>query len=257
MRKGMHSTLAMAGALFLLMILSAPTEAMGQGGYPKGWKHAGASAAASESEGFARVLGERPSGWYAKGFGMALWQQDSDIRDNTGFAPEIEQWGTEFSFDIGFGGGVSVGYTFADFPVSLELEYAYRTAETDAYSVTIDGISGSGSVEGDFAVHAIMFNALFDTPIGESRFGLYGGGGVGIAVSEADLDSINGIALPIVSDDDTTFAWQVMGGVTFDVSARAQLYTGVRYFDAGDVDFELLGGENSSLSWEFGLRIYF
>ncbi len=58
------------------------------------------------------------------------------------------------------------------------------------------------------------------------------------------------------SDDDVTFTWQVLGGVRYVINKHVMLYSGVRYWDAGDVDMTIESA-NVSFVVEAGLRVYF
>ncbi len=63
--------------------------------------------------------------------------------------------------------------------------------------------------------------------------------------------------LAFPNDSDFSLAWQVMGGARWSIGEHWVLFGGVRYFDAGDVDFETFGGTNRSLNVELGVRFYF
>ena len=197
-------------------------------------------------------------GFYFTGSGMVVFQQDSQLRDNTGglidalLAPLMTS-DLELEFNTGFGVRAGVGYTFADIPLSLEFEYVYRSSDIDSISTPLGTLPAAGDTDS----HSLMWNALLDIDFGDTGFGLYGGAGVGFTVSRAELTDVGGLPIGLLRDDDTTFSWQVLGGVKFAIDSQLVLYTGVRYFDAGDVNFDTLGGENQSLSVEFGFRVYF
>ncbi len=205
-------------------------------------------------------LSRQPNGWYVRASGMVVDQQDARLRDRTpgqvieaaAVSAGLPATGWELESDTGFGLTVATGYRFENSPLSLELEYSYRSADFDRIA-----IGDSAAAEGEGDVHALMLNVMADWKLGFGRLGAYVGGGVGLARTSGDLDAIDGVGLPIESDSDTTFAWQAMAGLTWTLTERSQLYGGIRYFDAGDVDFELLGSENASFNYELGLRFFF
>lgn len=202
-----------------------------------------------------------PTSWYVRASGMAIDQQDAALRDRTaGNVIEsaltmagLPSSGWELESDTGFGLTIAAGHRLEQTPISFELEYSYRDVDFDR--VTASGLSASAG--GDGSTHALMLNVLADWRIGYGPLGVYLGGGIGLAYTEADLRSLDGAATGLASDSDTTFAWQAMAGLTWSVNERTQLYGGVRYFDAGDVDFATSGAENASVGYELGLRFFF
>lgn len=102
-----------------------------------------------------------------------------------------------------------------------------------------------------------MLDVLADWPIGHRPLGVHLRGGVGLARAEADLRSLDGVATGLASDSDPGFAWPAPAGLSWSIDERTQMHGGVRYFDAGDVDFETIGAEHSSLGRELGLRFIF
>ncbi len=190
-------------------------------------------------------------GLYLKVSGMWVDQDDSDLTDEEGASLDAT-----LEFDSGYGILGGVGYTLSlglPVSVSVEVEYAFRTADVDTLNDPAVPLPVTGSNDS----HSVMANAIAALDLG-GGFGLYGGVGIGATITTADLavDLGGGLALEVPSDDDTTFSWQVLGGVQFS-TGNLLLYGGVRYFDAGDVDFEDFGGENSSLAVEAGVRLYF
>ena len=179
-------------------------------------------------------------------------QDDSDLQ-SVGGVP----LNATLEFDPGFGALLGVGWTFSGresrFGASLEMEYAYRAA--DISTLTAPGLSlpASGTNES----HAIMFNALASVDI-VGGFGLYGGAGIGMAITQSDLTlDLGGPVLVFPRDDAITFTWQVTGGAQMAFGRHVMLFAGIKYFDAGDVIFETFGGTNRSFNFELGLRVYF
>jgi opacity protein-like surface antigen len=195
---------------------------------------------------------EAPTGLYLTLSGMVVLQEDSDLRSIGGSALDAS-----LEYETGYGVQGGVGYTFSwESPISLslELDYAFRTADIDTLTAPGLEIQAGGSNDS----HSIMFNALASVEVANG-FGFYGGGGIGMTITESDLslDLGGGVHLRFPSDTDVTFTWQVMGGVQYALGSHILFFGGVQYLDAGDVSFDTFGGENRSLAFQAGLRVYF
>jgi opacity protein-like surface antigen len=167
--------------------------------------------------------------WYVKGFGGATWpsSQDTDI-GGTDF---------ELDYDTGYTLGVSLGYLFTP-NVAFEIEYAYRDAD-------VTGELGGASDDGSTSANAFMANAVywFD-PLGAmGAVQPYLGAGLGAARVDTDLFGDSW-------DTDTTFAWQVMGGIGYDVTPNWTLLGEVRWFATQDDDFNGPGDLSFETSFE-------
>lgn len=194
----------------------------------------------------------KPGGLYVKLSGAVLQQQDSDLASVGGIPLNAT-----LEFDSGFGVHGAVGYTWSGespVSVSLELEYSFRTADHETLSAPPLFIPAAGTNES----HSLTLNGLASVEIA-GGFGLYGGAGIGVTrtLSDLVLDLGGGLMLPFPGDEDVTISWQVMGGVQYAIGRHIVVFGGVRYFDAGDVQFETFGSENKSISVEIGLRVYF
>ncbi len=195
---------------------------------------------------------QSPDGLYLKLAGSFVVQQDAELL-SVGGVP----LSATLSFDNGYGVQGGVGCTFAwesGASVSLEFEYSFRTSEIDELSAPPLTLPATGQNES----HSLMLNVIGSIDIA-GGFGLYGGGGIGAAITNSalTLDLGGGMTASFPGDTDTTLAWQVMGGVQYAFGAHLVLYSGVRYFDAGTVGFDTFQSENRSVSVELGLRVHF
>ena len=193
-----------------------------------------------------------PGGLYLKLAGSLVVQQDAELLSIGGVPLSATM-----DFDIGYGVQGGVGYTFAwesGPSVSLELEYSFRSVQIDELSSPPLTLPATGQNES----HSLMVNVIGSIDI-VGGFGIYGGGGIGVAITNSDLtlDLGGGTFVVFPGDTDTTLAWQVMGGVQYAFGPHLVLYSGVRYFDAGTVAFDTFQSENKSISVELGLRIHF
>lgn len=200
------------------------------------WKNitlATAAAAALMAAGTtASAQGFGSGNWYGKAFGGATWLQDQD--------GDVDLDGGDFttgdaSYDAGYVLGAAVGYNYTP-NFAFELEYAYRDADTDT---DIDGLDTFG---GSTTSNAVMLNALYKFDGMGAMGGVtpYVGGGLGWADMESDIDDIGSFKR------DNALAWQLIGGVSYDVTPQWALTGEVRYFatDSGE-----LTGPNG-LSWD-------
>jgi OOP family OmpA-OmpF porin len=175
------------------------------------------------------------------GLGMN-WVEDADV--SNGASGEVD-------YDTGWLGAIAVGYGFGN-GFRLEGEMSHRRNDADDFS----GVSLSGRAE----TTGFMANVLYDFNFSR-KFMPYVGFGLGAAVVEADEVS----PLPAadrVNDEDTTFAWQAIVGVTVPLSEQLDLFADYRYFDAGDVDLRSDGGtdidtEYAAHSAMIGIRFRF
>lgn len=108
-----------------------------------------------------------------------------------------------------------------------EIELSFRDNDIDVHSVGALGGNQPGST-GEASTEALMANLLVDFDTG-TAFTPYVGGGLGYAWS--DLEDYGIEAVPeVLDDDDSDFAWQLIGGVGFALSEQATVTLDYRYF---------------------------
>jgi opacity protein-like surface antigen len=130
--------------------------------------------------------------------------------------------------------GVAVGrQIFGDFRADLEL-----TLRAD-YSVTTNSFPGPpGPIlffyNTDVEAHTLMLNLWYDFPVRE-KWNLYVGAGAGVARIELETNDfvVKG------SDSDTNFAFQLGGGVSYDLLKNLAIEAGYRYVNMGDAETDL------------------
>ncbi len=160
--------------------------------------------------------------WYAKGFGGATWPSGESAKLKQGGATV----GTgDIDYDTGYVLGGAVGYDYTP-NFALELEYAYRKADTDG---------------GDGSSNALMMNILYKfNPMGATgQIQPYVGGGLGVA----DYTLHDNVIGNFKTDGD--FAYQAIGGVAYKVNPQWSLLGEVRWFaiDTSSLD----GPQNLSI----------
>lgn len=200
-------------------------------------------------------------GWYVSASGLAVFPDDAELSDETGgtidaaIAPLLTS-DLSIDFSTGFGARVAGGVTLLppglplDFGLSVEIEYAFRGFDMDSLVTPI----GNAPLPADMTTHSLMANFIAEIQFGDTGFGLYGGGGVGFGIADA---SITVAGFGTVSESETSFAWQVLGGVKYHIDSHWMVYTGARFWSVEDLNYGGLGVELSTVDWELGFRYYF
>lgn len=150
----------------------------------------------------------------------------------------------DLSYDPGFHVGGAIGVRALDV-VRGELGLSYRRADTDQLE---EGGSSDG-VSGDVGIFASMANGYLDCAFLDLPVTPYVGAGLGVGVVLADFE-VGGTR---VEDADTQFAYNVMGGVSYDANGVV-FSAGYRYFATTDADIEGVDTEIDVHEVTFGVR---
>ena len=133
-----------------------------------------------------------------------------------------------------------------------EIELAVRGNDFDGFfrnDITTPGnipfsSSSPTDFEGNLNAYSLMKNVIFDFP-NQSRFTPYLGAGVGISYVEVETEESNFISstsTPLeLSEEDTVFSYQFIGGVAARVNHATDFIVEYRFFGTTDVEFEALG----------------
>lgn len=242
------STLVLALSTANSARAQSPGEAAVDSGAQRGLLGAHASGSASEGSTFEAWQSlEEANAWsrlgYVRGSALLVRPQE-DARFLLGGAP-IE------TDDDSFGMTFAVGAHLPQAPVSVEVEYAFRRFATEDYLDPDTGRLG----DTDFYSHTLAFNTLLDVPDLVGPAGFYAGAGVGFRLSSLSFSSGGGGSTTEIEGGE--FFWQLMGGATVSLSDRLQLYGGVRWTDAGDVEDEVIRLGLESVDVEVGVRFFF
>ena len=171
--------------------------------------------------------GAAAQSWYVKGFGGATFPQDDDFNIGaTGGGGGSFDSG--LNYDTGYVLGIAGGYMFTP-NVAFELEYAFRDADASFKDIDDSGVSTQSN--------AWMANAIYYfTPVGATgALQPYAGGGLGAADLTIDeISSLGGGDL----DSDYNFAYQLIGGVAYNVAPNWKLNGEARFFGINDQDIE-------------------
>jgi opacity protein-like surface antigen len=79
----------------------------------------------------------------------------------------------------------------------------------------------------------------------------------GIGVAQVEVNDLAVLGIPVGSEDDTVFAYQLGVGVGYSVTDAITLDMKYRYFATADPDFDGIDGECASHNVYLGLRYNF
>jgi len=179
--------------------------------------------------------------FYVSGFGGLTFLEDAHYFRSGTFDSVLEH-------DVGGGGGFAVGYRWP-FGLRTEFELSYRVNNVDSQT-----IGGTKNFVSDVHTHsfAYLVNFWYDINTG-TGFLPYIGGGLGGAT--LTLDNAG------VVDSDGVFAWQIGGGLGYQIVPSVVLFTDYRWLATEDMvvspgtpDLEM---EYSSHNVMFGVRVHF
>ena len=149
---------------------------------------------------------------------------------------------------LGFAVGYDFNLIYDGTPLRAELEYAWRGKKelySDNSALTVWTTPIPMVKKGEFEVHSLFINAYFDNGLDDSTtVAPYIGAGLGLALVSADYSTytINGTGTGAhlievaMSKKKTNLAWNVGGGVAWEIAASMALDLGYRYADFGNVE---------------------
>ena len=159
---------------------------------------------------------------------------------------------TDFDFDLDTQAAYSGAIGWDTGLLRSDLELTFRDTEgvlldTDPPSAT----AGSG----DFDSISLMVNLYADVPIAP-KLRIFAGGGVGGVRFEGETSG--GGDLDDFDDEGYGYAWQLRGGLAYEILPRLNLTAGYRYWRSGEIDFDGFELEETEVhAVELGLRLTF
>jgi opacity protein-like surface antigen len=176
------------------------------------------------------------SGWYVSLSGGGNWTDDNSFLVTANTSSTTFALATDT--DTGWVVTGAVGYSLTGLMPGLrvEVEAGYRDNQVDGAFLTFTSggnTSDSGLVDADLQTFSVLANAWYDFDVG--GFKPYIGGGIGWAETEFEGTYLGGVATTPFAFEDSGFAWQVGGGINFDISPNVKLGIGYRYFSAPEV----------------------
>ncbi|WP_394693895.1 outer membrane protein [Hyphobacterium sp.] len=116
--------------------------------------------------------------------------------------------------------------------VRIEGEISRRGGDFNALTINGTDVGAAGS---GLAATGVMANILYDFRP-EHEWTPYIGAGLGVARVTADFSGAGGT----IDGDATPLAFQLIGGLSYDISSSATLFADLRYFRAQDTEFTLV-----------------
>ena len=186
-------------------------------------------------------------GWYLRGNAGYGTHTDMDITPN-GTSPGI---GGDVESEGNIAATLGIGYQFDD---NWRMELDGATMWTD-----LGNVGDQPSSFAKLRTSSLMLNALYDFD-DFGRWAPYVGAGFGIIRGDADIvahdfldaTGTNLLRTPAcvpptrvanqaitcdIDDDDTSFGWQLLAGLGYDITDNLTWDTHYRYQNAGDMDF--------------------
>jgi len=189
------------------------------------------------------------------------------------------EWNTEFdgavTFAFGAGryftenirGEFEIGLQSSDVSTHSNVKAAGINLSDEDAAVLITGSPALGATvgtivksgEGEIKSNFFMVNGFYDIDL-DAPVNPYLGAGLGFAQTRVRF---NPSGVDIIDDTQTSFAWQIMGGLNWEINETVTAYLGGRYRATTDVEVDVdlfpanLDIKNSGMSVETGLRIMF
>ena len=171
--------------------------------------------------------------------------------------------GMYLSGNIGFGIRPDADISTSSFPFENDPAFVLNGAIGMAVTplVRVEGEIGvhlntadQGGTGNDWTFRTLSFmgNGYFDIPT-QSPLRPYVGVGLGFANIDLEVDS-GGFT---TNENDWVTAFQLMGGIGYEISPKATLTFGYRYFTTSDPDYIGFSTEYSSHDFLFGARFRF
>ncbi len=150
------------------------------------------------------------------------------------FNPALSLNGGKAGTDTGFNGGLRAAYDLDQFlpGLSIDGDFFYNQSH----------YSGGFAKRRSFS---FMSDLMYHFNTG-TAWGVYGGAGLGAV--NTDYQS------PTVGGDSTVFGWQLIGGIEYNFSPDASLFTEYRYQNAHNANAGLTGVGNTSNNLSFGVK---
>src|SRR5215216_14895 len=182
-------------------------------------------------------------GWYVSVFGGWSHAKDESFSlETTAATPATLD--VDLDLDDGFMVGAALGAQFNEWlRAEVEVSGHFHDVEGDG-TLTPGGASPVLSyydVEGDEDALFALANLWVELPLG-GVFRPYIGGGIGFGRLSLDLSINNTTATThytLIDDDDWGFAYQLGGGLAFDIAPNWAIDVGYRYKVINNVDFDI------------------
>ena len=180
-----------------------------------------------------------------------------ELRGGATFPQDQDDDDIEFSYEPGWLVEGAAGYGH-DSGLRGEIALGYRQNDFDE----VEAFGTSFTLNGDVSIFTAMVNLYYDIYL--EKLGASGaladltpfvGGGAGVAVWDAEVNSIGGVSVSSVDGDDEEFAYQAVGGLSYAFTENVSASIAYSYFSMLE-DFGT-DSDYSSHNVIFGLRYGF
>jgi len=193
-----------------------------------------------------------PSNWYftvGSGF-VAI--EDADITTKETGYTDVDG---ELKYDPGFAGNIGVGYDFGDF--RLEATYGYSSLTTESVKLMEGGVTINSPLSTNLKNHSFNVGGFYDINTGDdSDISPYLGARAGFVSStlrdikaEVDVDG-TGVSVSTDEDTDKAFTYELLGGLSLNVSERADVFIEAGWLGVADRSFDV--GNNATIDVDAG-----
>lgn len=173
------------------------------------------------------------SKWYAQadvGYGWstdAKFKNSSDGQAGTTLDGNLNEIGKSASYTLG------VGYYVRD-NIRVGLAYSYR----GGFEINdVDSVTPTTSFKGDITSQAFMATSAYEWKF--SNFTPYVGVGLGMASNKVKsfsaYDSVGAASASLSGGTETSFAYELMAGIGYDITPKWTVDAGYNYVDLGDI----------------------
>ncbi|MCE9522400.1 MAG: outer membrane beta-barrel protein [Alphaproteobacteria bacterium] len=180
----------------------------------------------------ARDSSAKHQGWYVGIEAGANWIDDTEFAFDDNFFDDAElaialppsSLSPSLNFDTGWAALGTVGYAF-DNNWRIEGELGFRQNDADV----IFGGKSVSAFSGELTEYSAMVNVLYDIPLAE-KLSLSVGAGVGADYSQFD----DGAGF---DDNDISFAYQAIAGLSYELTNRLDLTLTYRYLHVNSPEY--------------------
>jgi len=185
------------------------------------------------------------SAWYVSGYLGGTLLNDSKITIPGAGGGEFD-----VEYDFGYNLGGTVGYEFQMYRAELELSH-----KTSSVKNAIGPSAGRVNADGDVSSTALMLNGIIDFK-SASSLTPYLGLGLGFASVEVKDFTVE-TATEKVSDKSGVGAWQIIAGLSVDLSDKFLLDFIYKYFSTADATIGNADVGYASNNFSAGVRYRF
>jgi outer membrane immunogenic protein len=177
--------------------------------------------------------------WYLSLTGGANWLNDNSFTGTTTVDPDSFTFASESDTGYVIAGAVGLSLGQMMQGLRIEAEVGYRQNQVDGVWASDEDVGAApipdfGTADYDHTTLSVMANVWYDFSAGS--FKPYIGGGLGWVDVEVDGTYTAAVLADTpFSFSDSGFAWQLGGGVNFQVAPSVQLGVGYRYMAGPEV----------------------